>query len=639
MTDVLVAGGARRTIGGRSRQMAIIYYAVLLGLDIVALALISDALIPTLLGSVAVWGVASLALFPGTSNAGRGFFVAITAAFVVRNYPDLPLEARLWGALTLMLCLSVFVVLPLDKSRFYPFVNLYALVQAIFVYVTVLFAKTITLYQYRFDAAIRTRGLMLLALFNAILFGSALLTNWLARTRTRLPTIEQEPALRVRRVLVRCYSLILATMTFGIVASRFGLSQRLGSLMPLVQYMGYVGAVLMLVLWVRGQLAWPHKLFLATVAGYIVLTGLGTGLLYTGAAPGFLLLALLISYRRKVPWTGLLLAVMVLVVLNVSKTEYRTDKKAGLVEGSQIEQGLTYLDYARDSIPETTVDQLGESAYRFSNSDLLGYFSTWLPDRYPYYGNTLYTDLPVVLIPRVLYPEKQTFDPTNDIGHQYELLGSNDLITAVNLTLPTEAWLSGGALNLVVVAICVGMYLALLGLLFRSRRPAAIVTGTVVSLQVLASLESGITPLVLVLPFAGVLYLVARWAAVLEPPEAEEEGPARPRHHRHIGSEPTLGEPRAPLAGFAAPEGLAAPGSPGSPGSTASLGSLGSLEAPEAPEADLGVPDLLAGLSAPPPAAPAGPSAGPLDELDDGRGVAGPAEGGRPVGRSDEPAP
>jgi hypothetical protein len=598
VTDVLVAGTARRPGGSRSRQMAIIYYGVLLALDIVALALISDALIPTLLGSVAVWGAVSLALFPGTSNAGRGFFLAVTAAFVVRNYPDLPLEARLWGALTLALCLGVFVVLPLDKSRFYPFVNLYALVQAIFVYVTVLFAKTITLYQYRFDAAIRTRGLMFLALFNAILFSAALLTNWLARTRTRLPAHEVEPELRVRTVLGRCYLLIIATMVFGFGASRFGLSARLGSLMPLIQYMGYLGAVLMLVLWVRGQLAWPHKLFLLTIAGYIVLSGLGTGLLYTGAAPGFLLLALLISYRRKVPWTGLLLAVMVLVVLNVTKTEYRTDKKAGLVEGSQIEQGFTYLDYARDSIPQTTVEQLGESAYRFSNSDMLGYFSTWVPDRYPYYGNTLYTDLPVVLIPRVLYPEKQTFDPTNDIGHQYELLAQNDLVTAVNLTLPTEAWLSGGMLNLVVVAVCVGIYLGALGLLFRSRRPAAIVTGTVVSLQVLASLESGITPLVLVLPFAGVLYVVARWAVVIEPPAAEEAPPSRPRHHRHIGPEPTLGEP-------------------------------------------VDVPDLLAGIvlddtTAPDAGPPPGPSAGALDQVDDRGGVALPAEGGGPVGGSDE---
>ena len=59
MTDVLVADTARRPGGSRSRQMAIIYYGVLLALDIVALALISDALIPTLVGSVAVWGAVS----------------------------------------------------------------------------------------------------------------------------------------------------------------------------------------------------------------------------------------------------------------------------------------------------------------------------------------------------------------------------------------------------------------------------------------------------------------------------------------------------------------------------------------------------------------------------------------------------
>ena len=92
MTDVLVADPARRAGSSRSRQFAFVYYGVLLAFDVLALALISDALIPTLLGSVAVWGVVSIALFPGTSNAGRGFFLAVTAAFVVRNYPDLPLR-------------------------------------------------------------------------------------------------------------------------------------------------------------------------------------------------------------------------------------------------------------------------------------------------------------------------------------------------------------------------------------------------------------------------------------------------------------------------------------------------------------------------------------------------------------------
>ena len=119
--------------------------------------------------------------------------------------------------------------------------------------------------------------------------------------------------------------------------------------------------------------------------------------------------------------------------------------------------------------------------------------------------------LPLVLAPRLLIPDKPTFNLENQFGRDYELISRSDFETTVNTPLHVEAMVAGGYAPLIVVALLCGLYFALLSQLFSSRSPASLITASLLGLQIVLSAESGSLAMILILPFAAFLYPIIWW--------------------------------------------------------------------------------------------------------------------------------
>ena len=501
------------------RTLVPAYLLTVLAATVLAATLVPSDQIPTLIATVGSWAIPSIALGPGRRHLSHGLLVAATVMLMVRGYSGLPVEARVVALVGVGVCLSVFVLRPLRTYRRFPFLHLLCLVQASYLYLGALLGQPKPDRAVLFPTEVRTTGIVYTVVFFTVLVIAALAVD--AALGRRGPAPDPADLEQLSPVsLPRAYLLAAGAAALAAVLTVSGLGSQLGTGVELIRLVGMGGLLLLVLRWLNGDLGWVHKLVLAGALSGYVLWGLGLGILYEAARPGFLVLALYLVRRRSVPWLLVLGAMLAFVVLNIGKAEYRMRTWERNIDGtvaqdraiSSTASGLDYLT----NISETYGDEenaVSVAAYRFSNADLLGYFVTNVPSRYPHYGLSSYTSLPVVLVPRILYPDKPTYATANEIGRRYELIAEFDLATSVNTPIAAEAYVAAGPTFFVLVAVGTGAFISLLAYWLRSLRPATVLTGCLLCFQLLQTIESGIFGLFLIVPYAVLLYPVMRWAA------------------------------------------------------------------------------------------------------------------------------
>jgi hypothetical protein len=478
------------------------------------------------LGTAALaWLLISLLCLPGWRRAGAGLFIGVAVVLLLRNEPGFPLDTRLWAFASIGATYAGLRLLPLQRTMFFPLVQLYLVVQLVYLVVAALLAQPPPAYADTFTIEVRTAGFAFMTAFTAALVAASV---GLERLLARLSPGPAAPSLPIvpRTAMVRAWVVIALSLVTSSAIEVLGLSASFGSLTTLVKLAGAGGGVLLARFWLDGILPPIQRVALVLAAGLYVISGLGSGFLYQSALPAYVLLALIVGYRRQIPWLFLLLGAAALVLVNISKTEFRTTRNTVGIEGSAPELGLTYLDLVASDLAEADEDVLANSAYRFANySDQLGYFVTWVPDRYPYYGYSTYLNLTRVLVPRFLDPSKPTYNAANEVGRRYELIGASDFITSVNPSPAAEAYVAGGTGFMLAVAVAMGAYLTIAGFVLRSRRVPVLLTGVLMAFSVMSAIESGVLSLFLSLPFGLLLYPLMRWVSA--------EGPAgQPRNLR-----------------------------------------------------------------------------------------------------------
>lgn len=504
------------------------YYVGIIGASLAFCTLASADLAPTALAVVASWGIFTAVIRPNGALAARGFFVALTVALLLRNYAELDTVARLWGGLDLLILATPFFIRPLRNERAFPFLHLWCLIEGIYIYLSFLFAKPPLAYEQRFTSDIRVAGYQTMALFLAVLVGTGLVVQAVLSRRSRglvgaAPDDQHVPLSAIRRA----YLLIAGGIGVSGLVTISGIDASLGSLAAAIELIGFGGWLILVMLWMDGRLPARHKAAVILLPIAWAFVNLGGGLLYPIAYPGFFVLGLWMGRRHAVPWAPILLALIVLIALNTQKNAFRLDVRSGKVTGSTAELTQDWLARTGENLDTTTTENLTNASYRFANSDLLGYVVTYVPERYPHFGYEAYTTLPEVLIPRVILPSKGSYNLANDFGREYELIGRSDTITSVNTPLHVEAYAAGGPSTLVIVGAIVGAYLALLGRIFRAGSAVGSLTGALLSLQIVLSIESGTLALILTLPFALFLGLIMWWAT-RDPDPPDQHGSLDP---------------------------------------------------------------------------------------------------------------
>lgn len=492
------------------RPVAPSYFLILLACSLAATFIVDRSLLPTMAALFAIWLTVSLILRPGYHLAGSGAVACLTLTLAERNYSDLETAGRIWGVVALAILASPYLLQPLRDTSGFPFLHFWCLIVGIYTYVTLFFGKPSSLYAPTFPNEVRTAGFRTLALFTAVLVTTGMLASILMRMRTTKPT-RLPPEILGPRAVSRAYALMIGGVLVLFATYFGGVYASLGSIASALRLLAFGGWLVLVYAWMDGTLKMRHRIVVALAPILWVLATLGDSALYQASYPGFFILGLWLARRRSVPWLPILAALIVLITMNSGKSEFRQDLRKGELQGSTTSLGVDWISQTGSGLTETTEEQLTASAWRFSNSDVLGYVTTWVPDRYPYFGYQAYTSLPLVLAPRVLIPDKPSFNLENQFGREYELISRSDFETTVNTPLHVEAMVAGGYAMLIVVAIGCGLYFALLSQIFSSRSPAGLITASLLGLQIVLSAESGTLAMVLILPFAAFLYPIIWW--------------------------------------------------------------------------------------------------------------------------------
>jgi hypothetical protein len=370
--------------------------------------------------------------------------------------------------------------------------------------VSVLVARRPPGVELRFSDRMRVDGYAL-----TLVFIGALTLAGLAATRLFIATSRDADVPGTTRTGRAVAMLVVGTLA-SVALTQSSVAARLGALPQLVGLLPLLGGLALADLWIRGDLAFRFKALLVGGAVTYALAGVGTGLLYAAAGPFIAALALVVARRRRIPWAVLAGVVLAVVLLNSGKGEFR--KQYALdAPGGGLARGPEYVALTARTVGKLDARSISESAYRFSSSDMLGYFRHHVPSRYPYWDKRTYKALPFAVLPRVLVPFKPRLDFSNEFGRQYGILDQSDDVTSANVPLSIEAYVNFGLPGLLGVAVLAGIFLAWVGSITSSRRTADIVLAALIATQAIGAIESGVTAFGLVIPFLFLLRPVARW--------------------------------------------------------------------------------------------------------------------------------
>ncbi len=174
--------------------------------------------------------------------------------------------------------------------------------------------------------------------------------------------------------------------------------------------------------------------------------------------------------RRRLPWKTLAVGVLAVVVLNPAKMIFRnlvaqdgegSRPATSLVEAAGFWENALEATWASDGRGEhNSRDRLEETGRRLDYNWVAAHIYTMVPDKLPFEMGGTYEDVPTVLVPRLLYPDK----PLSSLHTRSRWLvklgiqsWERAMTTAVAIPAPAEAYWNFGWAGVVVVPIVLGL--------------------------------------------------------------------------------------------------------------------------------------------------------------------------------------
>lgn len=455
--------------------------------------------------------IAAVSLLTGRTLAASisGVLAAVTIVLLRTDPADLPLGYRLVGLASAGIC-TVPILTWRRQRRTFPVLGVFGVIQGVYIYVGDLVARPGPGFQQTYSVPIRELGITTTLLYVVVLVGAGLLV----RRRCGIVAAAQRLTSRSRICRSPGPTFVRASVLFvvGLAAVRLlpaSVSASLGAIPSIIGDARIAAAALGVALWVRRQLTPLQKVALLAGIAVDVLAGTnGQFALYDAATAAIAaMIALAVLRLRLAAWL-LVPLVPLLIVFNVAKTEARAEptRPASVLSASR---RLTTL--AVHAVTRPTPEELTTSADRFDYSELLGYVAAHVPSDYPYWNKECYTDLPLLLVPRVVAPFKPKISLYNQFGREYGLIAPNDFGTAVDTPLQVEAFANFGIEGLVIIGAVLGSLLGLADGLFDASTLDGLVLGTLLSFQVVTGIESGITGWGLAIPIVLIFIPLTHW--------------------------------------------------------------------------------------------------------------------------------
>lgn len=205
------------------------------------------------------------------------------------------------------------------------------------------------------------------------------------------------------------------------------------------------------------------KLVLYCVVGASAVTGAGTGMLEAVFIPMLVLLTARWSANGRVPVILMLLGVVVVVVLNSAKSDYRSEVWYAEKVPTVTEQLAVWADKSAVvinslSTPTGLNDAIVRTVHRFDYIHIFAHVIEQTPSSLPYYGGDTYGYLIYGWIPRALWPDKPMASEANvTFALDYGLLmDSQRDTTRMGIGFLTEAYANFGVWGVPVAMFIIG---------------------------------------------------------------------------------------------------------------------------------------------------------------------------------------
>ncbi len=229
---------------------------------------------------------------------------------------------------------------------------------------------------------------------------------------------------------------------------------------------GTISAFILCRLWGLGIL--DRRIVIVVVVNLIVQSVLIFSTLYL--IGGISLLALsLISYasaRRKIPWMVIIIAVPILALLHLGKSEMRrVHWMPGAPPPTLSDLPAYYTEWVGDSLDAREAGKrdpstAGTSIFaRASLIQMLCLSIDNVPDRKPYLWGESYIDIPAQIIPRFLWPEKPSSLLSNvRLALYFNLVTvENTLTVSIAFGTISEAYINFSFFGVVLLGLLMGM--------------------------------------------------------------------------------------------------------------------------------------------------------------------------------------
>ncbi|MGI8807501.1 MAG: hypothetical protein ACR2KK_06615 [Acidimicrobiales bacterium] len=469
---------------------------------------------PVVLWTIALsaWLLLSLGLRLTLVPATLGLYVVMTATLLNVNVADLPPRAQIYGLVATAICVLPFILVPLATVDGFPFLHIFCLVQAVYLYVGFLLGRPDLANILVFPTDMREAGLLAYVGFVTVLVAVGLLCTKRRKSsnaRRWIDMLDRTPV--TSRVLNRAVALFAFGFAIPKVFEALGISDRLGTIPDFLSSLRIAAYAVVVLLWLSGKLTPAQKMVAIGLGMTDMLVGLSTGGVYNGTPLAFAVLTVLIATQRRALGLALILAVFFALALNSAKTEYRVESALGEVRGNPLARGGHLVGLAAENVFDTSTDTFAASASRFSYADLLGYVVQKVPDEYPYWNKRSYTMLPLAFVPRIINPWKPEYTLANEFGRTYGLISPTDFASATNIPIPVEAYANFGRIGMLVAGGITGALLALAGRRWGRDTLSELIVASVCATALVAGIESGVTTWIVVVPLALVLGPVTRW--------------------------------------------------------------------------------------------------------------------------------
>jgi hypothetical protein len=261
--------------------------------------------------------------------------------------------------------------------------------------------------------------------------------------------------------------------SLGLIFSVASLSSSpIGSIarsLPILNSLSIISLAILLYLYFARLLAPLASLFLALILFAQLVLDLGSGFLAPILQDLFVVGMVYFSVRKRLPWKGIILSLVVVLLLLSGKSAFRAESGFGRTSQSNpVQSAGAYLSTVRDIVSDPQNAQRNNDTFtttvqRLDQGSLFAHVIEFTPSPVPYLYGATYAAVLYKAIPRVVWVDKPTEDAGQLFGHRYAILDPGDRTTSWNFPQIIEMYVNFG-----VPGVLLGMLF--IGFLFQGLR-------------------------------------------------------------------------------------------------------------------------------------------------------------------------